>query len=230
MESLLFDFSDFGLSDDESEPVLSLASLSDKDKEDKKDEWYNMSSDSDSDLDDETPSAPPLTLSRSTTISTSASGTTTPVRKEHSIGARIRAITMLNDKVPMSRIIKVTGISRNRIYTLAATARERGWRQDTDMVIEVEHVQNASRSGRPSISPAAIASVLKVVTRNSTTRGFSYKTIGQEVERRGFQVAPRTIWKVLTQAGYHQCKLTVKPGLTKENKLARLAWCLEREH
>jgi len=70
-----------------------------------------MSSDSDSDLDDETPSAPPLTLSRSTTISTSASGTTTPVRKEHSIGARIKAITILNDKVLMSRIIKVTGIS-----------------------------------------------------------------------------------------------------------------------
>jgi hypothetical protein len=98
------------------------------------------------------------------------------------------------------------------------------------MVIEVEHVQNAPRSGRPSISPSAIACVLKVVTRNSTTRGFSCKTIGQEVKRRGFQVTPRTIWKVLTQAGYHQCKLTVKPGLTKENKLARLAWCLEREH
>jgi hypothetical protein len=27
----------------------------------------------------------------------------------------------------LSRIIKVTGISRNRIYTLVATARERGW-------------------------------------------------------------------------------------------------------
>jgi hypothetical protein len=51
------------------------------------------------------------------------------------------------------------------------------------MVIEVKHVQNASRSGRLSISPAAIICVLKVVIRNSTTCGFSYKTIGQEVER-----------------------------------------------
>jgi hypothetical protein len=37
MELLLFDFPDFGLSNDESEPTLSLASLSDKDKEDKED-------------------------------------------------------------------------------------------------------------------------------------------------------------------------------------------------
>jgi hypothetical protein len=66
------------------------------------------------------------------------------------------------------------------------------------MVIEVEYVQNAPRSGRPSISPSAITCVLKVITRNSTTRGFSCKTIGQEIERRGFQVAPCTIWKVLT--------------------------------
>ena len=136
----------------------------------------------------------------------------------------------MNDKIPMARITKVTGISRTRIYNLVANTRERGQKQDTDMIIEVEHVQNAPRSGRPSISPEAIACVLKVVLQNSTTHGFSCKTIGKEVARQGFQVAPRMIWKILTQAGYSQCKLTVKPGLNKENKLARLAQCLKREH
>ena len=47
---------------------------------------------------------------------------------------------MLNDKIPMARIIKATGISRSQIYNLAAKARERGWEQDTDMIIEVDHV------------------------------------------------------------------------------------------
>ena len=51
------------------------------------------------------------------------------------------------------------------------------------MVIKVEHMQNAPRSGQPSISPSAIAYVLKVIIQNSTTRGFSYKTIRQEVKR-----------------------------------------------
>jgi hypothetical protein len=86
-----------------------------------------MPSNSNSNLDDEAPFAPPSALLKSTTISASASRTTTPVYKEHSIGTRIKAITILNDKVPLSRIIKVIGISQNRIYTLVVTARERGW-------------------------------------------------------------------------------------------------------
>jgi hypothetical protein len=86
-----------------------------------------MPSDSNSNSDDEAPFAPPPALLKSTTISVSASGITTPVYKEHSISARIKAITILNDKVPLSRIIKVTGISQNRIYTLVVTAREHRW-------------------------------------------------------------------------------------------------------
>ena len=121
MESLLFDFPNFGLSDDESESTLSLASLSDENEEDKEDEWYNMPSDSDSDSNNEAPPAPPSTLLRSGSI-TSASRTTTPVYKEHSISSRIRALTILNDKIPMARIIKVISISQSQIYNLVVKA------------------------------------------------------------------------------------------------------------
>jgi hypothetical protein len=58
--------------------------------------------------------------------------------------------------------------------------------------------------------------------QNSTTRGFSYGTLAKEARKRGHKVAPRTIWKILTQAGYSQYKLTIKPGLNKLNKKARL--------
>ena len=139
MDELLFNFPDFGLSDDESESELSLASNSDEDEEEEEDEQYNIPSDSDSDLDDGAPSTP-LILSGSGAISASTSGTSTLIRKEYSIRTRIKALTILNDKVPMARIIKVTDIGRSRIYTLAANAREREWKQDTDMIIEVEHV------------------------------------------------------------------------------------------
>ena len=139
MDDILFDFPNFRLSNNELEPELSLASNSDEDEEEEEDEWYNMPSDSDSDLDDGAPSAPPI-LSRSGATSASASETSTPIRKEYSIRTRIKALTILNDKVPMARIIKVTDIGRSRIYTLAANAREREWKQDTDMIIEVEHV------------------------------------------------------------------------------------------
>jgi hypothetical protein len=85
-----------------------------------------MPSESDSDSDNKAPSAPPSVLSRSDASSVSASRTNTPIRKEHSIGTRIRALTILNNKVPMARIIKVIGIGRSRIYTLVVNARERG--------------------------------------------------------------------------------------------------------
>jgi hypothetical protein len=98
------------------------------------------------------------------------------------------------------------------------------------MPLEVSHILNAPRTGRPTISAEVIKCVLKVVLQNSTTRGFSCAVIAKEVKKRGHEIAPRTVWKVLTYVGYSQCKLTVKPGLNELNKAERLAWCLEREH
>jgi hypothetical protein len=70
------------------------------------------------------------------------------------------------------------------------------------MPLEVSYVLNTPRSGRPGISPKAIKCILKVILQNSTTRGFSYAIIAKEVKKRGHEVAPRTIWKVLTYVGY----------------------------
>ena len=70
---------------------------------------------------------PPSALLRSGSISASASGTTTPVHKEHSISSRIKALTILNDKIPIARIIKAISISQSPIYNLIVKARERRW-------------------------------------------------------------------------------------------------------
>jgi hypothetical protein len=83
-----------------------------------------MLSDSDSNLDNRAPSAP-LIPPRSSATSVSASRTSTPIRKEYSIGTRIKALTILNNKVCMTIIIKVTGIGRTRIYNLVVNAQER---------------------------------------------------------------------------------------------------------
>ena len=70
-----------------------------------------MPSDSDSDLDNGAPSAPSILL-RSSATSVSASRTSTPIHKEYSIRTRIKALTMLNEKVLITRIIKATRIGR----------------------------------------------------------------------------------------------------------------------
>ncbi len=47
-------------------------------------------------------------------------------RKEHSIGAMIKAIYMLEEKKLAGKILEATGVSRTRVYALVAVARERG--------------------------------------------------------------------------------------------------------
>jgi hypothetical protein len=98
-----------------------------------------MPLDSNSDSNNKAPSALPFIL-LSGVFSASASRTSTLIYKEYSIGTRIRALTILNNKVPMARIIKVTGIGRSRIYTLAANAHKRGWQYNIDIIIKVKHV------------------------------------------------------------------------------------------
>ena len=80
-----------------------------------------MASDSNSDLDDRAPSVLSILL-KSSAISVSASGISTSIYKEHSIRTRIKAFTILNDKVLMTRIIKVIGIGQTQIYDLIVKA------------------------------------------------------------------------------------------------------------
>ncbi len=63
-------------------------------------------------------------------------------RKEHSTSARIKAIYMLKEKKSAGKILEAIGVSRTRAYALAAVARERGWRENEDMPLEVAHVLN----------------------------------------------------------------------------------------
>ena len=123
----LFDFPNFGLSDrqsDLSSPPNSNDSTCSERTEDEADYWYNMSSDSD-DSDDDSPALTFTLPLRSATTSTDFV-ILKPVKKEHTTGARIKAIYMLNEKQPWSKILAITSISKSRVYALAAVARERG--------------------------------------------------------------------------------------------------------
>jgi hypothetical protein len=152
---------------DLSDGQLELSSPPDSDKLvyseatiDEEDVWYNLPSDLEDENDDSI--APSLTLPmQAAPISAFILPKTD--RKEHSTGARIKAIYMLEDKKPMSQIKEAIGVSRTRVYVLAALARERGWRENENMPLEVHHVLNQLRSRRPAISPAAIKCILKVI-------------------------------------------------------------------
>jgi hypothetical protein len=91
---------------------------------DEEDAWYNLPSDSEDEDDDSV--APALTLPlRLAAVTSTAFTIVKPVKKEHSTGARIKAIYMLYERQPWPKIKAVTGISQSRVYGLAAVAKER---------------------------------------------------------------------------------------------------------
>jgi len=149
-------------------------------------------------------------------------------RPKHSIGARIQAVTFLDLGIPHSEITKRTGISKAQLYKTRDKAISRGW---VSGIVEVFHVEDAPRSGQPKVSQELVDSILKTVTQNSTTQGWSCSRIAFEVSSlSAISVSEKSVWRVLCKHKYFSYKRTVKPGLKLEDKVARLNWCLDYEH
>ena len=98
---------------------------SSKASENKEDAWYNMPSNS-KDKDNDSV-APSFTLPIYPIVTSTAFIVIpkTPY-KEHSTGARIKAIYILEERRLAKKIKEVTGVSRTHAYALTAVARERG--------------------------------------------------------------------------------------------------------
>jgi hypothetical protein len=186
------------------------------------------------------PIRPPITASMSAltiqAIEAAILKDPVPIKKRgHTIGARVFALALLDCGSSYALIFKQTGMTESGVRKLKVKAVERGWVPGVQMVVQVEHVEDRARSRRPGTSQEIIQLILKIVTRNSTTRGWSCARIAQEVyDTEG--ITPKevpsasTVYRILKKQGYSVYKRTVKPGLNQKQKDARLAWCLQYEH
>ena len=90
----------------------------------------------------------------------------------------------------------------------------------------MDHVIDAPRSGKPPLSQEICDEVIKVVTKNSTTRMYSCQQIANVVSKnlgKDDIISASTVYHVLKKNGYRTYKPTIKPGLTKAIKEARYA-------
>jgi hypothetical protein len=143
------------------------------------------------------------------------------------IRQRIQGLYQLDQGDPLFKVIKDSGVSKPSLYKIREKAISLGWVPGT--TIEPHYVDDLPRSGRPRVSTYITAGILTVLTRNSTTRGYSCRRIAQEVSSNlpGRQfVSASTVCRTLIAEGYRSYKRTVKPGLNQENKDKRLAWCI----
>ncbi|KAF4633514.1 hypothetical protein G7Y89_g4598 [Cudoniella acicularis] len=127
-------------------------------------------------------------------------------------------------KPPNDPATPETGYDKTTIRRIEKKARERGYTPETDPKIILAYVEDAPRSGRPKkLSPEQEEEVIKALSKNSTTRQLSTQGIANLTSpliQGG--ISARTIHRILRRKGYKPCKPTKKPGLTKEQKLARL--------
>jgi hypothetical protein len=147
-------------------------------------------------------------------------------------GTRIQALTLLQMKAPAWQILQKTGMTKSTLYRTWDKAIKRGWNPDAPdpNPVLLHHVIDAPKSGRPPLSQEICDEVLRVVTRNSTTRMYSCQAIADEVSKNLEKediISASTVYRVLKKNGYDSYKPTVKPGLTKTMKEIRYQWCLE---
>ena len=123
-----------------------------------------------------------------------------------------------------------TGISRSSVYKLKKKAIDRGLNWDSGR-IEPSYVDDVSRSGRPLLSKETKDLIEKIMTQNSTTRGYSCVKIAILVSATPGQVevSASSVHRTLKERGYGTFKRTVKPGLNATQKNIRLKWCEEHK-
>jgi hypothetical protein len=130
-------------------------------------------------------------------------------------------------------ILKQTGVSESGCFKLRKKARERGWRAGTSMIVQVQHVDDAKRSGRPGASPKIVSGfdTLNCHSELNNQRRvvkcpYCFRDLchSRHYSKRG--TLSQTVYRTLRKNRYHVYKRTVKPRLNKKQKEARLAWCL----
>jgi transposase len=150
------------------------------------------------------------------------------VGKHIDIGARVQALTLFEVKCPIPEITAISGVSKTSIYRIKQTALERGYNPEVCRTILASFVEDAPKSGRPcKATPDVEDLIIQTISKNSTTREYSQQ-IANSIAPTAL-VSASTVYRVLKRRGYRSSKPTYKPGLTAENKLARLKWCQDHK-
>ena len=128
---------------------------------------------------------------------------------KHDNGTQVQCLALIAKKVYHARIREKTGISQSGQSKLRKKALERGW--DPDKPILLKHVTNASKSGRPLLTQEVCDKVIKVVTKNSTTRQYSCAQIAEKVSEnlrkegdpKDFDIlSASSVYRILSKNGY----------------------------
>jgi len=146
----------------------------------------------------------------------------------HDMATRAQVVTLKALGLKNSEIERQTGIKTRTINSIYDRAIQRGFDPNAEQrVVHDNHVQNASRPGRPSKQTEDIKEdILNKVRQDRYGREKTCAYIAAEMGG----ISAMTVWRVLRKAGMKKTKPTRKPGLTKKMKEERLAFCRHHQH
>jgi hypothetical protein len=153
-------------------------------------EWTEWDSASDLGLDEVAPPNSDVSTTHSPQLAplagpSSLEGPATLIKEKkrgNSVGAQMLALSMFDEQSPVPDFDAIqlrTSVSKSSAYKLRTKAISRGWMLGD--ILEPEHVDDAPRLGRPKTSTATALFIIKTMTKNSTTRGWSCARIAAEV-------------------------------------------------
>lgn len=150
--------------------------------------------------------------------------------QNYSLALRVQVLMYLAMGWKIAAIIGAVGMSKAAIYALKSKATKRGW--SPGELVQMEHVVDSPRSGRPrAISERTGRILLDLIRTSSGTRQFSAKRIAHELRsKHQIKVSASTVKTYLAKNGFKKVKTTKKPGLTRKQMDARYRFCLAVMH
>ncbi|KAF1981362.1 hypothetical protein K402DRAFT_386648, partial [Aulographum hederae CBS 113979] len=137
----------------------------------------------------------------------------------YDIATRAQALTLKLFGFSNAQIESTTGIQPRTLNNIYRKAISRGLNPQESTKILDYHIEDGSRSGRPTKQGEEVTSnVLSKVRGDRYAREKTCAYIAAEIGG----VSEVTVWRILRQAGFRKTKPTRKPGLTAEMKEARL--------
>ena len=144
------------------------------------------------------------------------------VNKHHDLAERVQVLNMIVLGYSVDFIVGYLSFSRFQIFKIRRKAIERRFDPIKSRIIQLDWVRDAPRSGRPTKMTVGLQEqVVQAVTRDRYGREKSAGMLAAE-----FDVSRDTILRILRRKGFQRVKPSRKPGLTQDQRAARLLFAL----
>jgi hypothetical protein len=147
-------------------------------------------------------------------------------QEQYKVALRVQCVTLYNAGIPLDIICTRWLVTKSAVHRWKRTAKARGYNPEVDPCLLCSHVEDAPRSGCPSLQTyARTRKMIKEICKDKEGRNLNCRRLGGRIG-----VSSTTAFRMLKKNGFRSVKESTKLGLTEEMKKAWLEFCKAHEH